>query len=83
MEPVKSKMDYFLYRVGQHMVRWPTQRRGQAMVNVLYWSFHDCHELWMQEILRDHEFIAESPLDPFYQDERIPAFLEWLQKQFD
>lgn len=54
------------------MSRYPSQRLGQASSNVLFAH----RQPWAREIWN-------TELDPFYRDDRLPAFRVWLAHQFE
>ena len=58
-------------RAVHHVPR--EQRRGQ-------WAFNVLHE--MRPDLSDH-VRGNVELDPFHQDSKLPAFLEWVANQWD
>ena len=45
-------------------------RKGQVLFNVLY----DERPEWADEI-------RATEIDPFYEDQKIPAFWEWLEQK--
>lgn len=45
------------------------QRRGQAYMNYLYYA----NRIW-------YETVTGTDCDPYYNDDKIPAFLEFLSK---
>ena len=55
--------------VARARKRHPTWRPGQTAFNVLRRMHPDLSEAAM-----------ETPLDPFHQDERLPAFLGWVER---
>lgn len=65
-----SLVNQYLNLVNQAVRAWPSRRVGQAFFNVL------CEvEPLLAERVRATEF------DPFYQDKRIPAFLEFVEQR--
>lgn len=58
----------YLSRALSRRVLNPTERLGQAYFNVLYAVRPD---------LADR--LIGDPMDPFYNDAKVPAFLEWVQ----
>lgn len=74
MDPSYSDtmMEVFELSVTAYLQEHIEQRRGQASYNVLRTNRQD----WADEIWN-------TPLDPFYMDEALPAFREWLKGKFD
>jgi hypothetical protein len=57
----------FSRQVGLQLLRHPCLRRGQAMMNELYRIRPDLYNA-----------IGATENDPFYQDSRIPNFIELI-----
>ena len=61
-------LEKFVVEVEEAKRIFPTWREGQILFNVLYVEYSD-----LANEIRATEY------DPFYQEERIPAFWGWLQ----
>ncbi len=57
----------FVQMLGKYRFHHPTMREGQAVFNLLY-------EIFPTEV----DPLRGSLIDPFYNDDNIPAFLEKL-----
>lgn len=58
--------EYFI-EVGRYRAQNPSQREGQAAMNVLY---------GMNPVL--YQRVMTTPLDPFYRDELVSVFYQFL-----
>lgn len=66
-----TMMEIFGFSVVDYRAQYPEQRQGQASFNVLRTN----RRKWTDEI-------HGTPLDPFYMDDRLPAFRKWLKEKF-
>jgi hypothetical protein len=66
-------MEIFDAAVRATLERFPSQRLGQASFNTLY-DFRS--KSWTDEI-------HGTDRDPFYMDEKLPAFRAWLADKFE
>ena len=64
------KITEFRKLAKAELKQYPELRKGQAMFNVLC----KLNSKWAEEI-------RGQKIDPFYNDENIPAFEKWLKKK--
>lgn len=67
-----SKYSEYLEAVSASWTLHPSWRLGQTYFNVLY---------DMRPVLADQ--IRTTDLDPFYRNERLPAFCKWVASKLD
>lgn len=63
-------LEKFVVKVEEAKRIFPTWREGQTLFNVLFVEYSE-----LANEIRDTKY------DPFYQDEKIPAFWERLEKE--
>lgn len=66
-----TMMEIFGFSVVDYRQEHIEQRQGQASFNVLYQT----RRKWSDEI-------RSTKLDPFFFDDRLPAFRRWLKEKF-
>lgn len=66
-----TMMEIFGFSVLDYRAQHIEQRQGQASFNVLYLN----RNKWSNEI-------RSTDLDPFFYDDRLPAFRKWLKEKF-